>query len=207
MLIIDVQNDFCAGGALAVPGAGAVVDPINRLTDACSQASVPVFATRDWHPAVTAHFTPYGGIWPIHCVAETDGAAFHPDLRLPADVCVVSKGEKADAYGYSAFDGRPRPGGRLTDALVAKGVDHLYVGGLATDYCVRASVLDARCAGFRVSLMTDAVAGVNVHPGDAEHAITEMRVAGAELTTSGAILQTLRAAKSRLTAQPQQRGR
>ena len=194
LLIIDVQNDFFAGGALAVPGADAVVAPINRVIDACSQAGIPVFATRDWHPAVTAHFTPYGGTWPIHCVAETEGAAFHPDLRLPADVCVVSTGEEADAHGYSAFDGRPGIGSRLADTLVAKDVDHLYVGGLATDYCVRASVLDARRAGFRVSLMTDAMAGVNVHPGEAERAIEEMRVAGTELTTSAAILQTLPAA-------------
>ena len=180
LLIIDVQNDFCAGGALAVSRADAVVNPLNRLIAAFTCTGAPVFASRDWHPAVTAHFTDYGGIWPVHCVADTPGAEFHHELRLPAATVIVSKGQDPESHGYSAFDGRLADDTTLADDLAARRVHHLYVGGLATDYCVRQSVLDARKRGLRVSLVTDAIAGVNIHPKDAERALIEMCSAGAE---------------------------
>jgi nicotinamidase/pyrazinamidase len=184
LLIIDVQNDFCAGGALEVKGGDRVVAPINRLIARAEARAEPVYATRDWHPRNTRHFKEFGGEWPVHCVAGTPGAAFHPDLRLPADVLVVTTGETVDKEGYSAFEGHV-PGGRsLLDDLRDRGVTRLYVGGLATDYCVRHSVLDACRAGFEVALLTDAIAGVNVQPDDSSRALEEMREAGARLTTT-----------------------
>ncbi len=191
LLVIDVQNDFCAGGALAVPGGDAVVGPLNRLIDACHAARIPVFASRDWHPPVTAHFKDYGGVWPIHCVAGTDGAAFHPELRLPPDACVISKGEAPGIDGYSAWDGHLTSGRCLAAELRGIGVEHLCVGGLATDYCVRSSVLDALKDGFRVLLATDAVAAVDLRAGDGKRALDEMRSAGADLTTTDDILRSL----------------
>ncbi len=191
LLIIDVQNDFCAAGALAVPGGDAVVAPLNRLIDACSQAGAPVFASRDWHPAVTSHFAPSGGRWPVHCVARTPGAAFHPALRLPPGAHVITKGEVPDSNGYSAWGGHLESGRSPADELRKIGVARLYVGGLATDYCVRSSVLDALRDGFHVSLATDAVAAVEVVNGDGQRALDEIEAAGAELTTTDTILRTL----------------
>ena len=191
LLIIDVQNDFCTGGALAVPGGDAVIRPLNRLIDACRAASVPVLASRDWHPAETSHFAPHGGPWPVHCVNGTVGAAFHPTLRLPSDARVVTKGESPGSDGYSAWDGQLTSGRCLAAELRGIGVVHLCVGGLATDYCVRSSVLDALKDGFRVSLATDAVAAVDVRVGDGQRALDEMQSAGADLTTSDDILRSL----------------
>ena len=190
LLIIDVQNDFCAGGALAVPGGDAVVGPLNRLIDAC-RASVPVLASRDWHPAETSHFAPHGGPWPVHCVRGTVGAAFHPSLRVPSGVRVLTKGESPGSDGYSAWDGQLTSGRSLAAELREIEVVHLCVGGLATDYCVRSSVLDALQEGFRVSVATDAVAAVDVRVGDEQRALDEMRSAGADLTTSDEILRSL----------------
>ena len=184
LLVVDVQRDFCAGGALAVPGGDGVVDPLNRLIERCRNAHVPVYASRDWHPAESRHFEPHGGPWPVHCVAGTEGAAFHRDLHLPPDAIVVSKGRDPAASSYSAFDGQTADGASLPQDLQARRVERLYVGGLATDYCVRASVLDALNAGLRVTVATDAISGVELEPGDAERALQEMQASGAELTTS-----------------------
>ena len=183
LLIVDVQNDFCAGGALAVPGSGPVISSLNRRIEEAAAAGVPVFASRDWHPAVTPHFSPFGGPWPVHCVAGTTGAAFHPELRLPRDAVVVSKGQRPDSPGYSAFEGQTGDGTPFAEALRKRGITHLYVGGLATDYCVRHSVLDALAAGLRVTVLGDAIAGVDLQPGDAQRAIDEMRARGAGFDT------------------------
>ena len=184
LLVVDVQRDFCAGGALAVPAGDVVVGPLNRLIEQSHTAGVPVYASRDWHPVESRHFEPRGGPWPIHCVAGTAGAAFHPELRLPPDAIVVSKGQDPDSPGYSAFEGQTPDGTALLQDLQTRGVEHLYVGGLATDYCVRASVLDALNAGLRVTVATDAIAGVELASGDAERALQEMQTSGAELTRS-----------------------
>ena len=186
-----MQNDFCAGGTLAVPGGDAVVRPINRLTAAYAAAGGPIFASRDWHPAGSSHFTDGGGVWPVHCVAETDGAAFHPELALPAETAVVNKGIAPDADGYSAFDGTIATGESLRQALDVRAVDHLTVCGLATDYCVRASVLDACRRGLRVSVVADAIAAVNLNAGDGPQAIEEMRAAGAEFVDTDAAVAAL----------------
>jgi nicotinamidase/pyrazinamidase len=182
LLLVDVQNDFCPGGALAVPDGDRVVPVLNAYTRAFVAAGRPVFASRDWHPPRSAHFQAGGGPWPPHCVQGTPGAAFHPDLALPPAVTVVSKGsDPADAGGYSAFDATDEAGRTLAERLTAAGVTHLYVGGLATDYCVRASVLDALRAGLRVTVIGDGVRGVEVTPGDSARALLEMRAAGAAL--------------------------
>jgi nicotinamidase/pyrazinamidase len=184
LVIVDVQNDFCPGGSLAVAGGDRVVAPLARLATRCAAAGLPVFASRDWHPPDTAHFQAAGGPWPAHCVRDTPGAELHPDLVLPLEVVLLSKGVDPQADGYSAFEARDDAGRDLADLLTAAGVDHLLVGGLATDYCVRATVLEALSRGLGVSLLTDAVAGVNVQPGDADRAVAEMVAAGAQLTTA-----------------------
>jgi len=183
LLIVDVQNDFCPGGALAVPEGNLVVAPLNRCAAHFARRGAPVYASRDWHPAVTAHFNTLGGPWPPHCVAGTAGAQFHPDLRLPPATVVVTKGDDPARDGYSAFDGRTGDGVTLLDELRRRQIDWLYVGGLATDYCVRQSVIDALAAGLCVSVLTDAVRAVEVHPGDGRRALEEMARAGATFTT------------------------
>ena len=179
LLIVDVQNDFCPGGALAVPDGDRVIEPLSRVAERFSAAGLPVLASRDWHPPVTCHFREFGGLWPPHCIQNSPGAAFHPALRLPEGTLVISKGSEPDSDSYSAFDGRGAGGSSLGDILAALHVRHLYVGGLATDYCVRSSVLDARKAGLEVTVLVDAIAGVDVAAGDCEKARDEMVHAGA----------------------------
>lgn len=183
LLVVDLQNDFCAGGALAVPDGDRVVEPVNRLLAAWAAARAPIFASRDWHPRESSHFRDGGGQWPVHCVADTPGAAFHPRLRLPDAALVVSKGQAPDGDGYSAFDGTLPAGEPLAAALAERNVAHLTVCGLATDYCVRASVLDARARGLAVSVVIDAVAAVDLQPGAGTAALDEMRAAGAEVVS------------------------
>jgi nicotinamidase/pyrazinamidase len=184
LLIVDVQNDFCAGGTLAVPGGDRVVEPLSRAAGCFAAAGLHVLASRDWHPPVTRHFSGCGGVWPPHCVQETRGAAFHPALGLPEGTLVISKGSDPDSDSYSAFDGHGTDGSSLGDILAALHVRHLYVGGLATDYCVRSSVLDARKAGLEVTLLTDAIAGVDVAAGDSEKALEEMGLNGVIFRTT-----------------------
>lgn len=178
LLIVDVQNDFCPGGALSVPSGDRVVAPLNRLAEACAAAGIPVIATRDWHPAETRHFQDRGGIWPRHCVQDSPGAAFHPALRLPAGTLVVSKGTDPGSDGYSAFEAATEDGQSLWQLLEGLGVHHLLIGGLATDYCVRASALEARKLGMTVTVLLDAVAGVELAAGDSQRAMEDMDRAG-----------------------------
>ena len=181
LILVDVQNDFCPGGALAVPGGDRVVPPLNREIERFVRAGRPVLASRDWHPAETTHFQSGGGPWPPHCVQGESGARFHPDLRLPRDAIVVSKGTGPREDAYSAFQARDEQGRGLPEILRRRGVRHLVVGGLATDYCVRATVLDALRQGFQVTVLEDAIRGVDLQPGDSERARGEMRDAGARL--------------------------
>jgi nicotinamidase/pyrazinamidase len=180
LIVVDVQNDLCPGGSLAVPEGDAVVPVLNEYMSRAADAGIPIFASRDWHPPVTRHFAAQGGPWPPHCVQKTRGAEFHPDLRLPPGTVVVSKGMSAEDQGYSALEAVLPDGQSLVDALRADGVTHVYVGGLATDYCVRATVLDALREGFSTSVLVDASRPVDVQPGDGERALNEMLAAGAE---------------------------
>ena len=176
LIIVDVQNDFCPGGSLAVADGTAVVPPLNKLMKEFLDRGEPVFKTRDWHPARTKHFEAYGGTWPIHCVQNTPGAEFHADLIDDPRITIVSKGIDDSADGYSGFDGT-----NLAEILREQGVEEVWVGGLATDYCVKHTVLDARGAGFEVKALADAMRPVNLKPGDGEQAIEEMRKAGADI--------------------------
>lgn len=161
-----------------------VAAPLAHLAARFVAVGLPVFASRDWQTPETAHFESAGGPWPAHCVRDTPGAALHADLVLPTSAVILSKGVDPQADGYSAFEGRDRKDRDLAELLAAARVDYLLVGGLATDYCVRASVLEGLRRGLQVTLLTDAVAGVNVRPGDAERAIEEMVAAGAHLATT-----------------------
>jgi nicotinamidase/pyrazinamidase len=184
LIIVDVQNDFCPGGALAVAGGDKVVAVLNRLIARFQQAGLPVVATRDWHPQRTTHFNTHGGIWPPHCVQGTHGAEFHADLALDKGAIIVSKGMEEDSDSYSGFDAVDAHGVRLADLARARGVERLVVGGLATDYCVKHTVLDGLQKGFKVVVLEDAVRGVDLKPGDARRALDEMKRAGAAVRRS-----------------------
>jgi nicotinamidase/pyrazinamidase len=181
LIVVDVQNDFCPGGALAVKDGDQVVPVLNRYMDQFAQAGLPIFATRDWHPEKTTHFNTYGGPWPPHCIQGSKGAQFHPDLQLPPDTVIVSAGMRADEDGYSGFLGINDSGTKLVDLLRQRGIERIFVGGLATDYCVKHTVLDGLREKFKVVLLTDSVRGVNLQPGDSERAIGQMLHAGAEI--------------------------
>lgn len=183
LIVVDVQNDFCPGGTLAVSEGDAVVPVLNVYMERAAAAGMPIAASRDWHPRETVHFRQFGGPWPPHCIQETPGAAFHPALRLPQSTFVVSKGMGPQDDGYSAFEGNAPDGRGLLEELRAWGVTRLHVGGLTTDYCVRTTVLDGLSAGFDVRLLKDAVRAVNVRPGDGARAIAEMLAAGARAET------------------------
>jgi nicotinamidase/pyrazinamidase len=183
LIVVDVQNDFCPGGTLAVADGDQVVPVLNRYIDQFIKAGLPIFATRDWHPDKTSHFTTGGGPWPPHCIQGSKGAEFHPDLRLPPGTVMVSAGTGADEDGYSGFVGRDESGVTLADLLRQRGIERVFVGGLATDYCVKHTVLDGLKEGLKVVLLADSVRGVNVKPGDSERAIEEMLNAGAEVAT------------------------
>ena len=182
LLIIDFQNDFTAGGALEVPGGDEVAGPIVRMAPGFDF----VAATRDWHPPDHASFSAQGGPWPVHCVRDTHGAELHPAM---ADVEVddmVDVGRGRDDEGYSGFENS-----ELAAILRAAGVEEVYVCGLATDYCVRASAIDACREGFDVTVVSDAVRAVEVEPGDGARALDDMREAGATVSTSDVVLAAL----------------
>lgn len=180
LIVVDVQNDFCPGGALAVAEGDRVVPPLNRYIERFADAGLPIFATRDWHPEKTIHFKAYGGLWPAHCIQGSKGAEFRADLALPEDAVIVSAGTASDEEGYSGFDGVDSSGVGLMELLLRPNVTRVYVGGLATDYCVKQTVLDGLKRGFSVTLLEDAVRGVELTPGDSQRAIQEMLQAGAD---------------------------
>jgi nicotinamidase/pyrazinamidase len=184
LLLVDVQNDFCPGGALPVANGDAIIAPLNLVVSRFAAAGLPVLTSRDWHPAQTRHFRAFGGVWPPHCIQGSHGADFHPGLSLPDATIVVSKGTTPDSDAYSAFEGRADNARSPGEILASRNIRTLYVGGLATDYCVRSSVLDALRAGFDVVVLTDAVAGVDLTQGDSLKALVEMQAAGASFCTS-----------------------
>ena len=179
LIVVDVQNDFCPGGSLAVANGDEVVAPLNKLMQEFLDRGEPVFKTRDWHPATVKHFAAYGGIWPVHCVQNTPGAEFRAGLLDDPRITIISKGIDESADGYSGFDGT-----NLAQVLRDQGVREVWVGGLATDYCVKHTVLGALHEGFKVKALADAMRPVNVNPGDGARAIQEMLTAGAEIVGS-----------------------
>ncbi len=176
LIVVDVQNDFCPGGSLAVANGDEVIPPLNELIKEFLGRGEPVFKTRDWHPATAKHFKAYGGIWPVHCVQNTHGAAFHANLSDDPRITVISKGIDESADGYSGFDGT-----NLAQILREQEVKEVWVGGLATDYCVKHTVLDALEHGFEVKALAHVMRAVNVNPNDGAQAIAEMQSAGAEI--------------------------
>lgn len=179
LLIVDVQNDFCPGGALGVSGGDEIIPLINRYIDLLKGRGAAILASRDWHPHVTRHFKEFGGIWPAHCEAESPGAMFRAGLRLPPDCLVFSKGTDPERDDYSALSARNAGGIALSGYLRKEGISRLYVCGLATDYCVRQTALDGLREGFIVTVLADAVRGVDLTPGDSERALAEIKAAGA----------------------------
>jgi|SRR5438270_4198443 len=172
LIVVDVQNDFCAGGALPVPDGTAVIDPINKLATEFKF----VVATRDWHPRHHQSFAEHGGPWPVHCVRETRGAELHPRLHTSEIDAIVDAGREPDHEGYSGFEHT-----ELERLLRDQGVDRVHVAGLALDYCVKETALDARRAGFEVVLHLGATRAINAQEGDDERALEELRAAGVEV--------------------------
>ncbi len=175
LIIVDVQNDFCPGGALAVPQGDEVIPTINQLL----RHRWLSVATMDWHPADHCSFEPHGGPWPPHCVQGTAGAELHPELDTSRIQIIITKASRPDRDAYSGFDGT-----ELAKILREKGVKRVAVCGIATDYCVRATALDALKEGFEVLVLEDAIRGVEVNPGDCQRALDGLCQAGAQLIVS-----------------------
>jgi nicotinamidase/pyrazinamidase len=183
LVIVDVQHDFLPGGALGVGEGERIFAPIDALAPRFAR----VYATRDWHPADHSSYEQHGGPWPVHCVANTHGAAFDPRLDLSKVDVVVDKGTDRETDGYSGFAATI-----LADDLRAHGVQRVFVVGLATDYCVKATALDAKAAGFDAVVLEDAAAAVNVNPGDEQRALQELRDAGVAVAHSGDVAGNVR---------------
>jgi len=175
LIVVDVQNDFLPGGTLPVPDGDAVVPVLNTYLRRFAARGLPVFATRDWHPPDHCSFQTRGGPWPPHCVAGSHGAQFAAGLALPPAAHIVPKATTPDRDAYSGFEGTD-----LDARLRARRVKRLFIGGLATDYCVLNTVRDARQHGYAVLLLSDAIRAVNVHPQDGDRALAEMQRLGAQ---------------------------
>jgi nicotinamidase/pyrazinamidase len=185
LIVVDVQNDFCPGGALAVNGGDKIIEPLNSVVNRFLRKGEPVFFTRDWHPPNHISFKQRGGPWPPHCVQNTLGAEFHPKLYVPNTAKIISKGSDPNKDAYSGFQGT-----ELLDLLKKARTTRVYVGGLATDYCVKNTVLDSIKFGFDTYLLVDAMRGVDLLEGDSERAIKEMLKAGAIKTKTDKVLLT-----------------
>jgi nicotinamidase/pyrazinamidase len=179
LIIVDYQNDFLPGGSLPVPEANEIVGVLNRMVLLFQQEALPLFATRDWHPPDHISFKAQGGPWPPHCVAGSGGASFAPELNLSRDTKIISKGTRREAEAYSGFEGT-----NLEQMLKDLEIERIFVGGVATDYCVLNTVKDAAARGFRVVLLQDAVRGVNAAPDDSDRAIAFMKSIGVQLIQS-----------------------
>ncbi len=182
LIVVDVQNDFCPGGALPVPGGDEVVPVLNAYGEKIRLAGGVSVFTRDWHPPNHSSFRENGGIWPVHCVQNTPGAAFCPGLIFPGTAVLVSKATDPQKEAYSGFEGTD-----LQTHLVRLGIKTLLVGGLATDYCVKNTVLDGLKLGFSVYFLEDASRAVNAKPGDGNRAVEIMLRAGAQKLTLAAV--------------------
>ncbi|NPA32048.1 MAG: nicotinamidase [Aquificae bacterium] len=178
LIVVDMQNDFMPGGALPVPDADKIIPRLNEYIKLFESKGLPVFFTRDWHPPDHISFKGHGGIWPPHCVQDTPGAQFHPELYIPPDnKFIISKGTSRDFDAYSGFQGTI-----LDDLLKERGVRRIFVGGVATDYCVKNTVLGGLSLGYEAFVLGDAIKGVDLKPGDVERAIDQMLTKGAVLT-------------------------
>jgi nicotinamidase/pyrazinamidase len=177
LIVVDVQRDFLPGGALGVAGGDGVIPVFNRVLAQCVRWRLPIYATRDWHPPDHCSFRHRGGSWPPHCLAGSAGAEFAAGLQLPADVHVVSKATRPEADAYSGFQGTD-----LALRLRRDGCRRVVIGGLATEYCVRATALDALQLGFEVVVLEDAIRPVDVSPGDGARALAELMARGVQVS-------------------------
>jgi nicotinamidase-related amidase len=187
LVVVDVQRDFCPGGALPVAGGDKIIPAVNQLIGAFETAGLPVFFTRDWHPRNHVSFKARGGPWPPHCVQNTPGAGFHTSLAISPDATVIDKGTLEDKDAYSGFQGTD-----LAQKLRDLHVKQIDVAGLATDYCVKNTVLDGVAQGFETYLITDCAKGVNLKRTDSATAVRAMVSHGAKETTSARLLKSLR---------------
>lgn len=179
LIVIDMQNDFCPGGSLAVKDGDKIIPKLNELISTFSKAKLPIFFTRDWHPSNHISFVEQGGVWPPHCVQGTAGAKFHKDLQVPKSATIISKGDKPTEEAYSGFQGT-----KLRELVSKMQVTEVYIGGLATDYCVKETSLDALHAGFKVSVLEDCTKAVDVKSGDGIRAIQKIKQEGGKVVTT-----------------------
>jgi nicotinamidase/pyrazinamidase len=183
LLVVDVQNDFCSGGALGIPEGDKIIPALNKYVKLFFRKGLPIFASRDWHPKKTKHFKKYGGVWPPHCVRGTTGARFHPKLKLSKSSIMLFKGMDPKKDSYSVFQAFDKKDARFIKVLRNMGIKEIYIGGLATDYCVKWTAQDALKRGFKVRVLTDAVKGVDLKAGDSEKAIKRIVKRGAKKAT------------------------
>ena len=187
LIVVDVQNCFLPGGALGVREGDAVVPPLNRAIERFERKGLPLFYSRDWHPADHVSFSGHGGSWPPHGIRDTEGAAFASNLRIPPGAVIISKGKTRQQEQYSAMEGHDAGGKSLGSLLADFGVRRIFTGGLATDYCVLSTVLDALGLGYEVYLLADAVRAVNVEPGDGDKALEQMQRKGVRIVMTEAL--------------------
>jgi nicotinamidase/pyrazinamidase len=187
LIVVDIQRDFCPGGALPVKQGDQIIEPTNGLISVFHEKGLPVFFTRDWHPADHCSFRRRGGPWPPHCVKNTPGAQFHPSLHVPRGAVIISKGTTRNIEAYSGFQGT-----RMAERLNEIGVKELYVVGLATDYCVKNTILDGISNGFKVNVVSDCVKGVNLRPTDSANAFRAMVAKGTSKTTNDSVIKEIR---------------
>jgi len=177
LIIVDMQNDFMPGGALPVPDGDKIIPTLNKYIQIFADRGNPIFFTRDWHPEDHISFKGHGGIWPVHCVQETEGAQFHPDLLIPPDnKFIISKGMSRDFDAYSGFQGTV-----LKNLLEERGIKRLFIGGVATDYCVFNTALGGINLGYQVFVLQDGIKGVDVNKGDSERALNKLLEKGTSL--------------------------
>ncbi|MBL7093602.1 isochorismatase family protein [candidate division KSB1 bacterium] len=172
LLVVDIQNDFCPGGALGVREGDQIIPVVNEYVQLFLSKNLPVFVSRDWHPKKTKHFQEFGGPWPIHCVRNTKGGKFHPDFRVPGNAIILSKGSDPQLDGYSVFEALDSNNNPFLEVLKKMSVNELYISGIATDYCVRFTALDALKNGFKLNILVDAIKGVDKD--DSERVLDEI---------------------------------
>lgn len=179
LLIVDAQNDFFPGGSLGVPDGDQIIPILNELITKAKQNNIPIIASRDWHPANHISFKENGGIWPVHCVQDSTGSHFHPDVHIPDSALIINKAFDVDKEAYSAFEGETLDGKSLTQVLNGMGVKRLWVAGLALDYCVKDSVLDGVQEGFQINVLLDATRAIDTEAQD--KVIEEIKQSGGKI--------------------------
>lgn len=178
LIVVDIQNDFCPGGALGVRESDLIIPVVNKYVKLFLSKNLPVFVSRDWHPKETKHFKKFGGPWPIHCIQNTKGGEFHPDFRVPEKAIILSKGSDPQLDGYSVFEALDSDNQPFLNVLKKMEIDELYISGIATEYCVRFTALDALKNGFKVNVLVDAIKGVSKN--DSEDALAEINAKNAK---------------------------